>query len=67
MGLISGILIILIALWPNLFGVAGKWVLLVVGIILALHALICNCENCCCGNCEECEMPEKPAKKAKKR
>lgn len=66
-GLVSGILLILISMWPNLMGaVAGKWISLAIGIILVLHGLACRCDNQCCANCEECSMEKKPAKKRRR-
>jgi len=43
MGLILAIVIIVFALWET---AASKWILVVAGVLLLLHAIGCKCKSC---------------------
>lgn len=61
---IAGILLGILALWPNLLSaVASKWILIIVAVVMIAHPFMCRVCGCAC--CESCE-PEMPKKKGKK-
>ena len=53
------LLIIIWAIWANLFGIPSFWVIIVAAVILLIHEL--GCKNC------HVNMKAKPKKKAKKK
>ncbi|MEK6927694.1 MAG: hypothetical protein AABX11_04645 [Nanoarchaeota archaeon] len=62
---VAGVLIAILALWPNLLSaMASKWILLVLAVVMIIHPFMCKVCGCAC--CEECK-PEMPVKKGKKK
>jgi hypothetical protein len=43
-----GIVVVVLALWPDILGLEiSKWVLVIAGALLIIHALVCkNCKSC---------------------
>ena len=45
---ILGVVVIVFALWPNWLGaITSQWVMVIAGIILVLHSLICKGSGMC--------------------
>ncbi len=60
-GIVLPLVILVVALWPDLFGTASKYVLVIAAVLLLLKGLSC----CNCGSMMK--APVKAAAKRKKR
>ncbi len=61
---ILGIVIVALALWPNIIGaVASKWIIVVAGALILIHSFKCTE----CGMCENCGVNLKKGSGRKKR
>jgi len=66
-GLILGLVLLVVTIWPNILGsVANFWVAIVIGALLVLHTIF---YQKCCGMGESMGMKTKmmPKKRSKKR